>query len=374
MTKRFLSYITVLAVGVCVAHADGARAEAPLDLVLDIESEQTWLAPYWSGQHGPSDSQVRASLERDLQRLRTSESGPEQEEDLDAAETPAPGPTIGDAPFRPKVPTWPYSVSIGAASGGWLAYPEILENSEYFSVREGRNYGTIEMIDAIKQAGVDVHNEHPNSPKLAVGDLSKKAGGPFPPHLSHQSGRDADIGYYLRSGHSERRMKLASRHTIDVPRTWTFISSMVADGKVQYLFVDYNLQRQLYLYAKSVKKVPAETLKKLFSYPRHRKAKVGVIRHLKGHRDHMHVRFHAPISVAAVSEFVKHHGMKSVKPLPVHARIRRGDSLWRIARRHGVTVKKLTRWNRISRRSTLRPGRKLVVGWRRPSLTSPAGS
>lgn len=41
--------------------------------------------------------------------------------------------------------------------------------------------------------------------------------------------------------------------------------------------------------------------------------------------------------------------------------VRKGDSLWRVARRYGVTVNQLAAWNGISRSAVLRPGRRLVV-------------
>jgi len=44
-------------------------------------------------------------------------------------------------------------------------------------------------------------------------------------------------------------------------------------------------------------------------------------------------------------------------------KVRRGDSLWLIARRFGVSVNKLARWNGLSKRSVLRPGKRLVI-WR----------
>ncbi len=42
-------------------------------------------------------------------------------------------------------------------------------------------------------------------------------------------------------------------------------------------------------------------------------------------------------------------------------RVRRGDSLWKIARKHGVTVKQLTAWNGMPESQVLRPGMKLKV-------------
>jgi membrane-bound lytic murein transglycosylase D len=41
--------------------------------------------------------------------------------------------------------------------------------------------------------------------------------------------------------------------------------------------------------------------------------------------------------------------------------IRPGDSLWRIARQHGVRISDLMRWNNLPRSATLRPGHKLVI-------------
>jgi membrane-bound lytic murein transglycosylase D len=41
--------------------------------------------------------------------------------------------------------------------------------------------------------------------------------------------------------------------------------------------------------------------------------------------------------------------------------VRKGDSLWHVARQHGVTVDDLTRWNELSEQATLQPGQELIV-------------
>lgn len=41
--------------------------------------------------------------------------------------------------------------------------------------------------------------------------------------------------------------------------------------------------------------------------------------------------------------------------------VRKGDSLWSIARRHGVTVQQLRAWNNLGNRSTIRPGQRLTT-------------
>jgi LysM repeat protein len=234
--------------------------------------------------------------------------------------------------------------------------------------RPKRNWGTQETVNAIRTAAAAVAAKHPDSPKIVVGDLSLPGGGRFPPHKSHQSGRDADIGYYVK-GQAPTRLMRVNRNTIDVPRTWTFFESLLKDGKVQFLFVDYRLQKVLYNHAKDVAKVPPEQLAKWFSYPKARVVRGVPIRHLKGHADHMHVRFFNPQAVANFKGYVAHHGPYVLKPVPVHYRVRRGDSLYRIARKFRLKVKQLRKMNRFRRKKTrLRPGQKLVVGYRRPTL------
>jgi membrane-bound lytic murein transglycosylase D len=41
--------------------------------------------------------------------------------------------------------------------------------------------------------------------------------------------------------------------------------------------------------------------------------------------------------------------------------VKQGDSLWLIARRHGVSVDQLQKWNSLNKRSTLRPGQSLDI-------------
>ena len=41
--------------------------------------------------------------------------------------------------------------------------------------------------------------------------------------------------------------------------------------------------------------------------------------------------------------------------------VKKGDSFWRIARKYSVTSKQLVRWNRLSTKSPLRPGQRLII-------------
>jgi murein endopeptidase len=260
----------------------------------------------------------------------------------------------------------PRCVSVGEPSNGWLIGGRTLPGSERILVRDGRNFGTPEMVEAIV-AGVDaVHSRHPGAHRLVTGDLSRREGGRLSPHLSHQSGRDADIGYYLHTHVPPRWFRKASRESLDVPRTWAFVSSLLKDGKVEYIFMDYRLQRLLYEHARDSVKLGAGALSRTFSYPRGRGARVGVIRHLKGHRDHMHVRFHSRTSVANQRGYAKEHGADALKPTARRATVRKGWTLSHIAKKYRTSVAKLRSWNKLRRGATLYPGDRLIVGWRNP--------
>lgn len=357
LNRRVLSQIALLGlVGGLAGAIVGSRAVAspPTATIspLTAQDVQLWNLPLWV-----SAEDSRAAITPPAPAVAPTDAEPYVDQG-----PPAPGPVL--KPYSPGDP-----VSIGLPNRGYLADGVQLHANDHMITRPKRNWGTQETVNAIRTAAAAVAAKHPDSPKIVVGDLSLPGGGRFPPHKSHQSGRDADIGYYVKNQAPVRLMRV-NRNTIDAPRTWTFFESLLKDGKVQFLFVDYRLQKVLYEHARDVEKVPVEQLAKWFSYPKARVVRGVPIRHLKGHADHLHVRFFNPQAVANFKGYVKHHGPDVLKPVPVHYRVRRGDSLYRIARKFRLKVKQLRKMNRMRRkkRVRLRPGQKLVVGWRRPTL------
>ena len=255
----------------------------------------------------------------------------------------------------------------GSASG-YLLNAKTLEDSPYWIKRRFRGYGTPEMLAAIKAGVHALRTRFPNAPPLIIGDLSKRYGGHFPPHLSHQSGRDADIGYFVRGYYSHRLKGLSrvSHHTIDAEKTWTFLSGMIKTGLVESMFIDYRLQKKLYHYAKTQKEWSQRELKRIFSYPLW---KGKMISHLSGHSDHMHIRFYAPLSAQSAATYMKNHGQKGFRPLKSYTRPRRGETLIQLARRFRVSWRTLMRWNRLTPAQARRPlkkNRRLIVGYKTP--------
>ena len=59
---------------------------------------------------------------------------------------------------------------------------------------------------------------------------------------------------------------------------------------VDYIFVDYGLQKPLYEHAKKAG-MSARKLEEYFQYPRGMGRTEGLIRHTPSHKNHFHIRF-----------------------------------------------------------------------------------
>ena len=61
-------------------------------------------------------------------------------------------------------------------------------------------------------------------------------------------------------------------------------------GQCRYIFLDYEVQKQLYEHAKK-RGVPESRLDEYLQYPRGKRRNYGIIRHWRSHKGHIHVRF-----------------------------------------------------------------------------------
>ena len=175
----------------------------------------------------------------------------------------------------------------GTLSGGVT----LSAGSHYTTKASSLSWGTTKTVRLIQQAIADYRKRSKGGPKVHIGDISRKGGGPFPPHKSHQHGRDVDVGYVLTGEHEDTvRFIKAKESNFDAMRSYRLIKAFIDTNEVRYIFMDYSVQKMLYEYAKS-KGVSEDTLSELFQYPRGKGAGRGIIRHSKGHVDHFHVRF-----------------------------------------------------------------------------------
>ena len=65
----------------------------------------------------------------------------------------------------------PETVSIGKNGRGALAHGIPLASGRYMKTRKGRNYGTSELVDLIREAIDAVAQRFPDAPALHIGDL-----------------------------------------------------------------------------------------------------------------------------------------------------------------------------------------------------------
>lgn len=171
----------------------------------------------------------------------------------------------------------------GSMDDGTLMPP----GPEYTLKAEAYSWATPRTVALLREA-IRAYARGRSVPKVHLGDISRRGGGPFPPHLSHQEGRDVDIAYVL---HDRRtRFAVATAGTLDRKRTWALLRAVLDTRAVAFVFIDYEVQRMLYEHALTDGMTP-EQLDPLFQYPYGRRAARGIIRHWKGHRDHFHVRF-----------------------------------------------------------------------------------
>jgi penicillin-insensitive murein endopeptidase len=191
--------------------------------------------------------------------------------------------------------------SSGAPNAGKLAGGEKLTSNRSLEVRGGGHaYGLPDLVKVLKRAASKVNRKYKGS-VLFVGDLSAKKGGPLLGHNSHQSGRDADVGFYMRHDDkkhvnphrfvtfaSDGRARGGELVLFDDERNWAFVEALLTDTKteVRYLFVSMGLRARLLKYAAS-KNVP----KDLFT-----KASVALMSPADAdvHDDHFHVRIACP--------------------------------------------------------------------------------
>lgn len=181
-------------------------------------------------------------------------------------------------------------------------------------------WGHPALVSMIDHAARTVAKRFPGS-VLHVGDLSRKGGGDLLRHHSHESGRDADLGFYAVDGHGKQLhsqgfikfdANLASPTTpgahFDLPRNWAFIQELLTDptARVSHVFIAEYLRQQLLTYARP-----------RVSHPLFERAALVMMQphHSLPHDDHIHVRISCPHDVrSGCIELAKNapHGMGRV--------------------------------------------------------------
>ncbi len=166
------------------------------------------------------------------------------------------------------------SLSVGSVGTGHLvnAAPLPVEGTFHQVIERHRRYGTQwgtrQLVAALISGANHVGNAAPGAP-LRIGNLSKKGGGDIRWSRSHNSGRDADIAFFVKTqaeGASVVTPELLQFDSdgvpvgrpdlvFDVHRNWLFIKGLLINPErtvVQYVFVSDPLKALLLAHAASL--------------------------------------------------------------------------------------------------------------------------
>jgi penicillin-insensitive murein DD-endopeptidase len=204
--------------------------------------------------------------------------------------------------------------SVGSPTEGHLVGGTRLEESPWLRIvpchrDEDVRWGLESLVSMIDRAARSVRKQFPDS-VLSAGHLSRREGGDVDMHASHESGRDADLGFYVvnqqgKSIFAEHFVPFVADGTapswpgarFDDARNWALVASLVGDGRahVSYLFVASPLRARLLTYAQRIGAPYAIRLRasEVMAQPR------GSL----PHDDHFHVRISCPSGMEGCVEF-----------------------------------------------------------------------
>ena len=214
--------------------------------------------------------------------------------------------TLGPAAIR-------FGRSIGSPTEGHLLGGMHLDETAYVRIVPADTAGDVRwglepLVTMVDRAARAVRRQFPDT-ITSVGHLSREGGGEVERHRSHESGRDADLGFFVRS--ASGRQLLASHFVpfrangaavgwpgayFDDAKNWALIAAMLNDpeARVTHVFVAAPLRARLLAYAEHAG--VAATLRvraaELMQQPR------GAL----PHDDHFHIRIACPAHMGGCVE------------------------------------------------------------------------
>jgi penicillin-insensitive murein endopeptidase len=203
--------------------------------------------------------------------------------------------------------------SVGSPTEGHLLGGAHLDATVYMRVFPADAAGDVRwglepLVHLIDHAARQVRREYPEAVTW-VGHLSREGGGEIERHRSHESGRDADVGFFVRSATGKQ---LIASHFVpfrgdglavgwpgayfDDAKNWSLVAAIVSDpdARVTHVFVASPLRARLLAYAEHTGAPAALRIRaaELMQQPR------GAL----PHDDHFHVRIACPPGMAGCIE------------------------------------------------------------------------
>jgi penicillin-insensitive murein endopeptidase len=167
-----------------------------------------------------------------------------------------------------KAPYAVMSLSVGSPSSGWQLRAKRLRPSAQLWIQDQSvpySFGHPSLVLMLYRTAKQIARQTPGS-VLLVGDLSREFGGPLSGHRSHQSGLDADVGFFVTDarGHAVNARKLVtfdasgkardgSGVRFDDYRNWLLVQLWLKDSRaeLEHVFVASHLRKRLLDFARS---------------------------------------------------------------------------------------------------------------------------
>jgi penicillin-insensitive murein endopeptidase len=195
------------------------------------------------------------------------------------------------------------SLTVGYPNDGFQLRAKKLKNTDALKVRDSsrdNSYAHPALVLMLERSAREVARLEKGS-LMVVGDLSRRDGGPLAGHVSHQSGRDADVGFYLRDAAGRPivrehftpfdpngRSRWEAGVYFDDYRNWLLLRSWVTDNRagLVHIFVSTGLRWRLIDYGRRDARFMryVDDVAQLLKQPAGRSP----------HDDHFHVRIACP--------------------------------------------------------------------------------
>ncbi|MBX3227312.1 MAG: penicillin-insensitive murein endopeptidase [Labilithrix sp.] len=161
--------------------------------------------------------------------------------------------------------------SVGSPTQGKLIGGAKLSESDHVRVVPtyvpgDARWGLEALVNMLDRAARIVHKQYPDA-QMSIGHLSRPGGGEINRHASHESGRDADVGFYVRN---QRGKTIYADHFVqfkgdgtaatwpgaqfDDAKNWQLVSTFVSDphAHVTHIFVASPIRARLLQYAEKI--------------------------------------------------------------------------------------------------------------------------
>jgi penicillin-insensitive murein endopeptidase len=229
---------------------------------------------------------------------------------------PGPGPRKQAVTSHVVAATGPlhFGKSVGSPTDGKLVGGAHVDESPYLRISPVHSQGDVRwglepLVTALDRAARAVRRQFPDA-VATVGHLSRAGGGEIDRHHSHESGRDADVQFYMRNRAGKPLLSngfvsfkpdgttpsYPGAYFDDV-RNWVFVNALVTDpqARVSHIFVAAPLRARLLAIAEHLGAPHAVRM---------RAAEVMVQpRGALPHDDHFHVRIACPSRMQGCVEY-----------------------------------------------------------------------